>query len=122
MVNIIYTRTLEQDDIDPRGNVMASGDPKLDKAAEEWVFAQLDAGNVAAWAWARVEASIELEGETFTGCASLGACSYDTESELWTQVGPDLDQEARADLERALMRAVKRSEVAAKLLEVLTIG
>lgn len=54
------------------GNCMASGDPKVNKRAENWIRRQLDGGNE--WAWCQVTVAGRwngLEERDYLGC-----CSY----------------------------------------------
>lgn len=72
-----------------------------------------------AWAWfcARVSATITLDGESFTGCDYLGACSYADEAAF--RGGPffgEMCQRARDDLLRNIRAAVQRGELAKRAL------
>lgn len=65
---------VEQDWIPVRGNASAV-DPETDKEVEDWINAELDRGNV--WAWASVHVWVDWQG--ITGHDYLGACSYQDE-------------------------------------------
>jgi hypothetical protein len=77
------------------GNVLASGDDAEDRAAEEDVRVELEAGNP--WAWCCVRVSVgwgELVGDDY-----LGGCSYASEEDF--RVGgyyADMCAEARRQL------------------------
>lgn len=75
-MNVEYRIEVEQDDLDLRGNVMASGDDALDREAEAEVSRRLNQGDV--WAWAMVTVIASCEG--FEGRACLGGCSYEDEA------------------------------------------
>lgn len=105
-LEVEYTYELEPEYISVRGNAMASGDPAVDREAEDWVFAELEQGNDAAWASAHVRAVL-----TFTvgddvirgqGDAYLGACSYRSEKELWESMINDYDLEGQARADAAV--------------------
>jgi len=68
---------VEQDWIPIRGNASAI-DPETDRATEDWIMAELDRGNV--WAWASVHVWVEWQG--ITGHDYLGACSYHDENDF----------------------------------------
>lgn len=82
----------EQETLELRGNVLASGDDEEDRKAEQAVADALDRGNVWAWASVRVVASFDgFEGDDF-----LGACSYDSEADFRTPGGYFDDMRAQA--------------------------
>lgn len=68
----------EQDDIEVRGNALASGNDQEDKEVEDDIISKLNRGNVWAWASVNVKASYKgMEGNDYLGC-----CSYDSESDF----------------------------------------
>ena len=94
-MQIEYLISIEQDDLDVRGNAMASGDAAADRECEDEIIARLDNGDT--WAWACVTVVAKCEG--FEGRATLGACSYQDEADF--RAGgyfADLCNEAREDL------------------------
>ena len=68
----------EQDDIEVRGNAMASGDDEADKKYEDEIIDRLDRGDV--WAWAAVTVIAEYEG--FKGWDHLGGNTYNDERDF----------------------------------------
>ncbi len=65
-----------QDDTLVRGNVMCSGNVDDDHDAEDMVLAELDRGNIWAWASVKVTARIgSIEASDYLGC-----CSYESEA------------------------------------------
>jgi hypothetical protein len=116
-LRIDYEHEIQPDDTPVRGNAQASGDDALDKAAEDLILAQLDAGEIHAWCGAIVTAKVEIDGQIFKGSASLWGCSYDSESSLWRDVGEDLENEARDSLLDTIHHAIGRGVVARKALE-----
>lgn len=106
---ITYTVTATADDIDVRGNALASGDDAADKAYEDEILARLDNGDVWAWASVEVEATITIDGHTFTGSDYLGGCSYADAEGFVAEGGYYQDMKAGA-LDR--LRETLRSAVA----------
>jgi hypothetical protein len=108
---------VEQEDIPIEGNVLASGDEKQDREAEEEVRRRLDQGDVWAWAYVKIEARIVLDGQAFIGKASLGGCSYKDEADF--KAGgyyDDLKNEVIEDMWQCVREATKRGLVASGLL------
>lgn len=70
--------SVEEDDTDPRGNVLVSGDEAADKAAADEVIQRLRNGDV--WAWALVKVTASWKG--FKAMTVLGCCSYENEAEF----------------------------------------
>lgn len=68
----------QEDDIPVRGNVLASGDDKQDKEAEDEIIARLESGDV--WAWACV--TVTAKWKNFEGFDTLGCCSYTDEADF----------------------------------------
>lgn len=66
------------EDIEVRGNCMASGDDAVDKECEDRIVADLENGND--WAWCTVKVTAEWNG--ITGVDYLGCCSYDSEKDF----------------------------------------
>lgn len=64
-----------ESDVPIRGNAMASGDEKLDRAAEDAIRDKLAAGQE--WAWCDVEVRVEVQDGALVGSDFLGCCSYD---------------------------------------------
>lgn len=61
-----------EEDMRVRGNALASGDDKEDKACEDGILEQLADGNI--WAWCHIEVKGRFGDLEATD--SLGACSY----------------------------------------------
>lgn len=98
-LELLVYRAIEPEDIPFEGNVMASGDPEVDREQEEWVRNALDRGNQAAWCWVRVRAEFlfgdDYNADTVTwGDDSLGGVSYASERELWADLGPEMARTA----------------------------
>lgn len=87
------------DDLDPRGNILASGDDELDARVEGEVLARLENGDV--WAWAVVRIVARFDG--FEGVAVLGGVSVAGESEFEAAYGAELRREAVGELADALL-------------------
>lgn len=119
---ITYTLSIEQEDIEVRGNAMASGDDTVDTAAENEIIERLDNGDVWAWFGATCTASITIDGETFEGKDHLGACCYTGLEEFIAEGGywPDMRSEAKGALRLELQSAIKRGELAAG--ELVKVG
>jgi hypothetical protein len=64
----------------------------------QWVIDQLERGNE--WAWC--DATVTAEYDDLTGRATLGACSYKSESDFRNHCMPDMASEALDDLWRQL--------------------
>ncbi len=118
-----YSLTVEQEDIEVRGNALASGDDEADKAAEDEILERLDRGDVWAWAFVQVIATLDVEGQTFTGRASLGCCNYRDEADFTAPDGyyPQMCEEATDELRSNVASAVRRGTVARKALRSLTV-
>lgn len=66
---IINVECLEET-TEVRGNAMASGDDAVDKKQEDWVLAQLSAGNP--WAWCTIKVEVwfgPLKAFDYLGCS-----------------------------------------------------
>jgi hypothetical protein len=90
----IYTRP---EDIEIRGNAIASGDDEADEEYALEIERQLDAGNN--WAWCFVEVRATHTPTGLTASAYLGGCSYKDEADF--RAGgyfDDMKDEATAEL------------------------
>lgn len=76
--DVKYEITIKPCDIPLEGNVMASGDDDVDRAAEQSVRESLERGDVHAWCDVLVTARLG----PFKGWESLGAVSVWDESDL----------------------------------------
>ncbi len=109
---VTFEVTIEQDDIQVRGNAMASGDDALDKQVEDQILSELDAGNIEAWCCITVKAT----WEGITGVDYLGACSHlpgDDRPSLTEQVEQTIEAygmraNALADLNTEVQRQAER--------------
>ena len=99
-LGIEYRLFIDRDDLEVRGNALASGDDDEDRAAEDEINERLDRGDVWAWASVAVEAH-------FMGCKGsdhLGGCSYRDTTDFIQPGGwywDDMKAEAKADLIRS---------------------
>jgi len=103
--DVEFSTRIVPDDMEPRGNVMASGDEAADRLAEDEVFRQLHSGNVAAWCGIVVHA----EWRGFKGVASIWNCSGETEEALLSSCSDyveALQSEAFDDLCRAVSSSI----------------
>jgi hypothetical protein len=75
---IEFELIVHPEDVQVRGNVMASGDDKVDKRAEDSVLRQLENGNQ--WAWCRVE--VKAKYKAFEASDFLGCCSYKNQKQF----------------------------------------
>jgi|SRR6185312_340027 len=105
-----FTIEAEPEEIEVRGNAMASGDAAADKAVEDEILRRLDQGDV--WAWASVTVRCTLEG--FEGRDHLGCCSYKDEADFIQPGGyyDDMRVEAFCELLVAMADARKRLSLA----------
>lgn len=62
----------EREQIPVRGNAMASGNDRTDRALEDAILARLDRDDI--WAWAAVTVTANWQG--IEGSAHLGCCCY----------------------------------------------
>jgi hypothetical protein len=85
-----------QDDLQVRGNAIASGDPKYDQEVENEILERLEQGDI--WAWAAIEVRAECRG--LSASAYLGACCYQSEDDFKNagDYYPDLVTEATTEL------------------------
>jgi hypothetical protein len=93
---ITYTLDILPEDVPVRGNALASGDDKTDRAAEDEILARLESGDN--WAWCCVSVTAEVNG--FEASTYLGACSYDGLTDFLHPDGyyPSMREEAREAL------------------------
>jgi hypothetical protein len=117
---ITYKLYAEQDDMQVRGNALASGDDEEDRRCEDEILERLDSGDVWAWASVKVEAEIDIDGETFTGEDYLGACSYVDEKDFM-QDGyyDDMKAQALQDLIETLERTAYRYQASVIALKAI---
>lgn len=95
------------DDTPLRGNVLASGDPEVDRAAEQKVADRLDSGDI--WAWAAVRVVARFDG--FEADAYLGGCTYADADDFKADVYfDDLRDEVLGDLADALLASGRYGE------------
>jgi hypothetical protein len=106
---IEFHHWIEPEHIPVRGNAMVSGDEDEDRAQEEWVFDQLESGNDAAWCMAAVTATLDTDwGQTFMGRDNLGACSWESERQLWKDLLPEMEANALENLYYNMRRTLVR--------------
>lgn len=100
---IDYRIEVLPEDIEVRGNLIASGDETYDRNLENEVLARLERGDEWAWCVVRVIAS----ADGFEGDAYLGGCSYRDEADFKAPGGyfEDMKNEAKADLLETLRHA-----------------
>ena len=81
---VTFTLDVTQDDIDFRGNAMASGDDAADRELEDEIAAALDRGDIEAWC--RIVVKAHYQG--FEGFDSLGGCCFlgpiEVDGETWS--------------------------------------
>lgn len=88
--DVTFKVTVEQDEMPFRGNAMASGDDKADRALEHEIADALDRGQVEAWCIIVVKAiwSPDGEGMTLEGVDTLGGCCFlepiEVNGETWS--------------------------------------
>lgn len=117
----VYFRVVaEEEDIDVRGNAMASGDDEVDKKYEDEIISDLQSGNEWAWAYVKVIAEYEDEdGNQYEGHDGIGGCSYKNEHDFVRNSGyyEDMKSMAFDELTSNMKRAgvtppwVKKSKV-----------
>jgi hypothetical protein len=118
MGGIAYTLSIEPERVPFRGlDVIATGDEKFDRGAQEEVLRRLEDGDTWAWCIVTVTASAHYGNEHFYGTDVLGGCSY-FDAEDFVNNGmyyADMQQEARADLMKQLEHAMRRGEAAKEI-------
>lgn len=117
MTEIFFSVDIDGESTRPEDH-FCSGEPEADAALCEQILRRLDRGDVWAWCCVIVRATVEIDGETFSGSDSLGGCSYSNEA-AFRKSGyfDDMVQAAIEDLERSLVAASKRGKAARKLLK-----
>jgi hypothetical protein len=107
---ITYELFVDYDELQVRGNAMASDDDDEDKAVEDEIIERLESGDV--WAWAAVTCRASYKG--LIGQDHLGACSYKDTEDFIAPGGywDDMKSEAKTDL---LRNAKASSEALANL-------
>lgn len=97
---VTYQIDIEQDDLQVKGNAMASGDSSVDRRVEQEILKRLDDGDTWAWASVTVRASLgEFYGEDY-----LGGCSYrNTKDFIRGSYYADMKREALAQLKSRML-------------------
>lgn len=99
---VFFTLEVEEDTMEVRGNALCSGDPAVDKAAEDVIVERLRCGDTLAWAWVKVT----VTWRSFQASASLGGCSYNDKQEfLQCDYYKALKEEALSTLQTNLQTA-----------------
>ena len=100
---VTFTLEIEPEDLEIRGNALASGDDAEDREAEDSIIAQLESGNL--WAWCSVKVTATAGG--VEGVDYLGGCSYRDTAEFIQPGGyyDDMKAEALAELKVRLAEA-----------------
>lgn len=102
LADVVYQLDALPEDTDPRGNVMASDDAEADRAAEQAVIDDYNAGNEWAWCCVRVRATLG----PFVGDDYLGCCSYKSRAEfLESDYYQDMRDAALTDLRSKITAA-----------------
>ena len=108
---VTFTIEVLPEEIPVRGNALASGDDDADHDCENKILRALERGNGWAWCCVRVTAAWSaLDGEEYTGCDSLGCCSYAGEKDFTRGGGyfDDMKREALDNLNKQIEHAEKR--------------
>lgn len=97
-----------EEEMQVRGNALASGDDAVDKRCEDRILARLESGDI--WAWCTVEVKATWQG--IEASDYLGGCSYDDETDFCHPKGyyPQMMQSALEELEAkvsALLESAK---------------
>lgn len=118
-IEVIYTLTIEDEDIPVRGNAQASGDDEDDREVEDGIIRRLERGDL--WAWCTVKVTATIEGCDEVGTNYLGGCSYEDEKDFCAEGGyyKDMCHEAREDLIGNLRAARERGSECERMLEEL---
>lgn len=119
---VTFKLEIEPEDTPVRGNVMASGDDQADRDLENEIIERLDRGDLWAWCYVKVTASVTMDGHTFTGSNAIGGCSYfgtdsECEAAFKRDYYTDLCDEARENLFTDLRDAVSRGIVAREVMK-----
>lgn len=123
-MQVTYELDYRQDDLPVRGNAMVSGDDALDRETEDKILSDLERGNKYAWAFVELRALVkDSYGYSYQGIATLGACCYNSDTELRKELLTDdshgLKAEALADLKMNLLNTAATGERAALALKEL---
>lgn len=111
-MKITYTLECLPEDSDPRDHFGYDTEEE-NRAAAEDIRSELNSGNEWAWFCAKVTASVEIAGQTFTGVDYLGGCSYADESAF--RADPyfaDMRDSAKEALKAELLAAQFRGAIA----------
>jgi hypothetical protein len=108
---VSFRISVEQDDLEVRGNAMCSGDDDFDLECENDILRRLDRGDYTAWCYVKVTAS----WNGFEGFAGIGACSFaeDANEQIEAhQIATDYDLagDALADLNEKIKAHLSRAE------------
>jgi hypothetical protein len=119
-LEVTFSMKVEQDQLELRGNCSTTGDELADRECEENIVSELEQGNVWAWAWVEITASVEVDGEVFEGRDSLGGCSYASEADFKKDAYyADMQAQAMEDLRNNIKAAVKRGTIARRTLALI---
>lgn len=120
-IEVQYTLEIEPEEAPIKGHAVASGDDAYDAKVEKSILKQLARGNVWAWCCVQVIASVEIDGETFSGSDMLGCCSYKSEA-AFKRDGyfKDMKRNALGDLIGALERAKRVGGAASRAVDALS--
>jgi hypothetical protein len=119
-IEVVFSVDILPEDTPLSGNVMASGDAKIDQEAEQEIFQRMANGEQWAWCTVRVRAS----AEGFVGIDCLGCCSYKDVKDFVVEGGyyPDMKKQAFSNLLANLFRAEQHGDRARNLRRVLALG
>lgn len=120
---ITYTVFIEQDTTPVRGNALASGDDSADREAENAILKRLDSGDTWAWASVQVEATVTLDGASYSGEDWLGGCSYADTANFVQPDGyySDMKDTARENLLDALRSARRQALNCVPLIDAFLV-
>ena len=94
--DITWAINVEAEDMPVRGNAIASCDDETDRKYEDAILADIDRGNV--WAWAQVSVCGEWNG--IEEWEYLGGCSYESEEDFTSDdYYDDMREEIRTRIE-----------------------
>ncbi len=115
---VTFKLVAEDEDIPIRGNAMASGDDEADKKLEDELIDRLDRGDIWAWCYVKVTATLTLpDGSKIEGWAGIGGCSYESEKDFIESdcYYSDLKSEALDDLQKEVENEIQRGRSLAEL-------
>lgn len=110
--DVTITLKAEQDDLDVRGNAMASGDDAFDLEVENEILNRLETGDV--WAWAHVAVTATWNG--FSASNAISGCSYANEADF-TRPGWYYDDMVSEAIDRLNADIAATYSTVAELLE-----